>query len=65
MSTSRPRTGGDINRHLVALSQTEDRPPAIDFIAERWPLLQPHIREAIIALIDCAPTSDTSDGGAT
>ncbi|QEG37692.1 hypothetical protein Pr1d_50380 [Bythopirellula goksoeyrii] len=53
VSTSGPRTGGT-KRHPVALTESEDSSPTLDYIAERWPLLQPHIREAIITLIDCA-----------
>ena len=65
VSTSGPRTGG-INGHQLAVNGdgNADYSPSLNYIAERWPLLQPHIRDAIMTLIDCASPSDASEGGA-
>ena len=56
VSTSGPRTG-DSHRHQVALSGNSDDSPLLDYMAERWPHLQPHVREAIITLIDCSASA--------
>jgi hypothetical protein len=38
--------------------------PTLSYIAERWPLLPPHIREAILTLVDCGANENGEQGGA-
>jgi hypothetical protein len=38
----------------VAEEASNDPSPTLDYIAATWPRLQPHVREAIITLIDAA-----------
>lgn len=51
-STVGPRTGVFDCRE-VAVYPSNDSLSALDYIAWAWPRLQPHVREAIITLIDC------------
>lgn len=37
--------------------------PTLAYIAERWPHLQPHIREAILTLVDCTDRDAFAEGG--
>jgi hypothetical protein len=53
-------TDGDCRSAAVAVSVFE---PTMAHIAERWPHLQPHIREAIITLIDCSGRDAFAAGG--
>lgn len=46
--------------HNVAEEGVNDPSPALDYIAAAWPHLQPHVRDAILTLIDCA--SRSADG---
>ena len=44
------------NRHFNSLIDTviDSIPPSVSRIADAWPLLPPHIREAILTLVDAA-----------
>ena len=50
------------NCRELALSDTVETPASVQFIAERWHLLPPHIREAVLTLVDVA--TSTEGGGA-
>jgi hypothetical protein len=41
-------------KHTLADSDSPRLAPSLQFIAERWPILPPHLREALIAFVDCA-----------
>ena len=51
------------NCQSVARSDASELPPSVRFVAERWHLLPPHVREAVITLVDVA-TSNLEGGGA-
>jgi len=53
VSTSGPRNGGTY-RQQMAEKVENGFATSLQFIADRWPFLQPHIREAVITIIDCA-----------
>jgi hypothetical protein len=56
-STLGPRTGVCRCREVSANPQS-DYSSALDYIAAAWPRLQPHVREAIMTLIDAgSPTT--------
>jgi len=40
------------NCHSVALSDSESLAASVRYIADRWPFLQTHIREAILTLVN-------------
>ena len=46
---------------FLSLSDNEDS-PSIEFIAQAWPHLSPHIREAIFTLIDASFPSLEENG---
>ncbi len=43
-------------------SSDSDFGPTFEFLGHAWPLLPPHIREAIITLIDCATRGHQREG---
>lgn len=51
------------NGHALAGTDTHEVPASIRYIAERWHLLPPHIRESILTLVD-AGTSAVKGGEA-
>ena len=56
----------DANCQLAALSGTDDvfnDDPSVDYIRRVWPYLQPHIRDALLTLIDAALLQQRLDGG--
>lgn len=56
LATPGPRN--DVSaRQPLALEVSSELSPAIQYIAERWHQLPPHVREAVITLIDCAPSA--------
>ncbi len=55
---------GDANCHGSSQHDAMSEATA-EFIRAAWPHLQPHVREAIITLIDCASTIHRGNGGAS
>lgn len=50
--------GGDCR--CMTLIDTEFAPTFL-YIAERWPLLPPHVREAVLALIDAGQLKNSAE----
>jgi hypothetical protein len=49
--------------HSLTSSGTDNLASSVRYIADRWQLLPPHVREAVITLIDAACLQHQSDGG--
>jgi hypothetical protein len=62
-STQGPRTGVS-ESHEVTAEAGNVPPLTVDYIATAWPQLQPHVREAIVTLIDGALNALTRDEAA-
>lgn len=60
LSTLGPRNGVFDCRE-VAVYASSDSSTAVDYIASAWPHLQPHVREAIMTLIDATAHMSVND----
>lgn len=61
-STQGPRNSVFDCRDVTEFA-SEVTSPALDYIAAAWPHLQPHVREAIITLIECSTRANERKGG--
>jgi hypothetical protein len=58
-----PRPLGQNPQACDSAADASSLAPSFLFIAARWSRLPPHIREAIVTLVDCSCRGDAAAGG--